>query len=69
MAARNDIDRFHLVMDVIDRVPKLGYHAAHIKQLLRDKLIEHVTSSNFDRTCRKSYNGSGHIKNPARSLL
>lgn len=41
MAVRNDIDRFHLVMDVIDRVPKLGYQAAHLKQLLRDKLIEH----------------------------
>jgi xylulose-5-phosphate/fructose-6-phosphate phosphoketolase len=41
MAVRNEIDRFHLVMDVIDRVPKLGYQAAHIKQLLRDKLIEH----------------------------
>jgi xylulose-5-phosphate/fructose-6-phosphate phosphoketolase len=41
MAVRNDLDRFHLVMDVIDRVPKLGYQAAHIKQLLRDKLIEH----------------------------
>jgi xylulose-5-phosphate/fructose-6-phosphate phosphoketolase len=41
MAVRNEIDRFHLVMDVIDRVPKLGYQAAHIKQLLRDKLIEY----------------------------
>lgn len=41
MAVRNDIDRCHLVMDAIDRVPKLGYHAVHIKQLLRAKLIEH----------------------------
>ncbi len=32
---------FHLVMDVIDRVPTLGYHAAHIEQLMRDKFIEH----------------------------
>ena len=41
MAVRNDLDRFHLVTDVIDRVPKLGYKAAHLKQLMRDKLIEH----------------------------
>ena len=37
----NDLDRFHLVEDVIDRVPKLGYVAAYAKQAVRDKLIEH----------------------------
>ncbi len=36
MVVRNDMDRFHLAGDVIDRVPKLGYHAAHIKQAIRD---------------------------------
>jgi xylulose-5-phosphate/fructose-6-phosphate phosphoketolase len=41
MAVRNDLDRFHLVGDVIDRVPKLGYTAAYVKQAMRDKLIEH----------------------------
>jgi xylulose-5-phosphate/fructose-6-phosphate phosphoketolase len=41
MLVRNDMDRFHLVMDVIDRVPTLGYRAAHVKQALRDRLIEH----------------------------
>jgi xylulose-5-phosphate/fructose-6-phosphate phosphoketolase len=41
MVVRNDLDRFHLVADVIDRVPKLGYLAAHTKQAVRDKLIEH----------------------------
>ncbi|HEX8873889.1 MAG TPA: phosphoketolase family protein [Nitrosospira sp.] len=41
MTVRNDLDRFHRVMDVIDRVPKLGYKAAYLKQLMRDKLIEH----------------------------
>ncbi|MGB7440791.1 MAG: phosphoketolase family protein [Coleofasciculaceae cyanobacterium] len=41
MVVRNDLDRFHLVGDVIDRVDKLGYAAAYAKQMLRDKLIEH----------------------------
>ncbi len=41
MVVRNDLDRFHLVNDVIDRVPGLGTHAAYTKQALRDKLIEH----------------------------
>ncbi|AKJ63429.1 phosphoketolase [Kiritimatiella glycovorans] len=41
MVVRNDLDRFHLVGDVIDRVEKLGYAAAYTKQMLRDRLIEH----------------------------
>jgi xylulose-5-phosphate/fructose-6-phosphate phosphoketolase len=41
MVVLNDLDRFHLVMDVIDRVPKLGYRAARLKQWCRDKLTEH----------------------------
>ncbi len=41
MAVRNEIDRFHLVGDVIDRVPKLGHIAAYQKQAIRDKLVEH----------------------------
>ena len=41
MTVRNDLDRFHLVADVIDRVPQLGYHAAYAKQAIRDKLIDH----------------------------
>jgi xylulose-5-phosphate/fructose-6-phosphate phosphoketolase len=41
MVVRNDLDRFHLASDVIDRVPKLGYLAAYAKQEMRDKLIEH----------------------------
>ncbi len=41
MVVRNDLDRFHLVNDVIDRVPGLATHAAYTKQALRDKLIEH----------------------------
>ena len=41
MVVRNDMDRFHLVADVIDRVPSLGHHTAYAKQAIRDKLIEH----------------------------
>ena len=41
MVVLNDLDRIHLVADVIDRVPKLGYLAACVKQRMRDKLIEH----------------------------
>ncbi len=41
MVVLNDLDRFHLVADVINRVPKLGYMAAYTKQFVRDKLIDH----------------------------
>ena len=40
MCVMKDLDRFHLVADVIDRVPRLGARAAS-KQAIRDKLIEH----------------------------
>ena len=41
MAVLNDIDRFHLAGDVIDRVPALAAKAAYAKQDLRDRLIDH----------------------------
>jgi len=41
MVVRNDLDRFHLVEDVIDRVPKLGSAGAYAKQAMRDRLVEH----------------------------
>jgi xylulose-5-phosphate/fructose-6-phosphate phosphoketolase len=41
MVVMNDLDRFHLVADVIDRLPALGSRAAYTKQAIRDKLIEH----------------------------
>jgi len=41
MAMMNDLDRFHLVMDVIERVPRLGPSAAHLRQQMRDSLIRH----------------------------
>jgi xylulose-5-phosphate/fructose-6-phosphate phosphoketolase len=42
MCVLNDIDRFHLVSDVIDRVPHLGVRAAYAKQALRDALLDHT---------------------------
>ena len=41
MTVLNDLDRFHLAGDVIDRVPRLQRVGAHFKQFLRDKLVEH----------------------------
>jgi xylulose-5-phosphate/fructose-6-phosphate phosphoketolase len=41
MTVLNDLDRFHLAADVVDRVPRIRNLAAHFKQFLRDKLIEH----------------------------
>jgi xylulose-5-phosphate/fructose-6-phosphate phosphoketolase len=43
MCVLNHIDRFHLVEDVIDRVPSLGSRAAYAKQAIRDALIDHRT--------------------------
>ncbi|MCP9468947.1 MAG: phosphoketolase family protein [Nitrospira sp.] len=41
MTVMNDLDRFHLVADVIDRIPLRDSRAAYVKQALRDKRIEH----------------------------
>jgi xylulose-5-phosphate/fructose-6-phosphate phosphoketolase len=41
MVVLNNLDRFSLVSDVIDRVPKLASRAAYAKQAIRDKLLEH----------------------------
>ncbi len=41
MVMLNDLDRFHLVMDVIDRVPGLGSKAAHIRQRMEDERLRH----------------------------
>jgi xylulose-5-phosphate/fructose-6-phosphate phosphoketolase len=43
MVVLNDLDRYHLVGDVIDRLPSLGSRAAYAKQFLRDKLLDHKT--------------------------
>ena len=36
----NDLDRFHLVMDVIDRVPGLAADAAHLRQAMEDSRLK-----------------------------
>jgi len=41
MRVQNDIDRFHLVQDVVDKVPRVGSKGAYLKQAMRDNLIEH----------------------------
>jgi xylulose-5-phosphate/fructose-6-phosphate phosphoketolase len=41
MVVLNELDRFHLMADVIDRVPQLGVKAAYAKQAIREKLIDH----------------------------
>ncbi len=42
MTVRNRLDRFHLVLDVLDRVPGLGAETDHLRQQIRDTLITHV---------------------------
>ena len=41
MTVLNDIDRFHLVMDTIDRLPQTGEPGLHLKRRLEAKLVEH----------------------------
>ena len=42
MTVRNDLDRFHLFSDVLDRVPTLGARTAYARQFVRDRLFEHT---------------------------
>lgn len=41
LAMNNQIDRFNLVIDVIDRVPGLGSRAAHVKERMKDEILSH----------------------------
>jgi xylulose-5-phosphate/fructose-6-phosphate phosphoketolase len=42
MVVLNDLDRFHLASDAIDRIPRLQYKAARCKQYLRGRLVDHT---------------------------
>ena len=42
LAMRNQIDRFNLAIDVIDRVPRLSAAAAHLKEWLKDRIIDNI---------------------------
>jgi xylulose-5-phosphate/fructose-6-phosphate phosphoketolase len=42
MVRLNDLDRFHLVIDVIDRVPGLATRAGHVRQLMTDQRLNAV---------------------------
>jgi xylulose-5-phosphate/fructose-6-phosphate phosphoketolase len=37
----NDLDRYHLFIDVIDRLPQIGSRGDYLRQQLQDKLVEH----------------------------
>ena len=58
MVVLNDLDRFHLVGDVIDRVPSLGSRAAHSRQWLRDRCS--ITRSH--RTIRRKHAGNQQLE-------
>jgi xylulose-5-phosphate/fructose-6-phosphate phosphoketolase len=73
MTVLNELDRFHLVSDLIDRLPQLGAKAAYAKQAVRDKLIEHklyVRRCGDDmpevRDWQWGQNQTGHGSKPAR---
>jgi xylulose-5-phosphate/fructose-6-phosphate phosphoketolase len=42
LAINNQVDRFNLVIDTIDRVPKLGSKGAHVRERMKNAIIEHV---------------------------
>jgi xylulose-5-phosphate/fructose-6-phosphate phosphoketolase len=48
----NEVDRFHLVIDVIDRVPGLAARAAHLKEEMRNAIIENLAYAHEEGTDR-----------------
>src|SRR6202040_762217 len=67
MVVRNDMDRFHLAIDVIDRVPWLSTRGAYAKQEFRDQLIEHrryIERYGDDPPHIKDWRWSGTVRAP-----
>jgi xylulose-5-phosphate/fructose-6-phosphate phosphoketolase len=52
LAILNEIDRFHLVIDVIDRVPGLAARAAHLKEEMRNAIIDNLAYAHSEGTDR-----------------
>ena len=48
LAIQNQIDRFNLVIDVIDRVPRLRVAGAHVKELMKNSIIENIAYANSE---------------------
>ena len=67
MVMLNDLDRFHLVKDVIDRVPNVGPHASEVRQLMVDERARHrATLVRPARTPLTYGTGSGHPRTSRR---
>ena len=63
MVMLNDLDRFHLVMDVIDRVPGLASRAGHVRQQMADRRLEaRAYTRGRARTCPRSGTGRGRTE-------
>ena len=57
LAIRNQIDRFDLVIDVIDRVPKLQVMGAHVKELMKNEIIESLNFAFQEGYDRPDFSG------------
>lgn len=67
MTALNDLDRFHLVLDTIKRVPQTGDKGTDLTQQLKDKLIEHRQYINqfgqdLPEICNWTWHASNRVK-------